>query len=555
MASETTRVIVPGSERKAAAGARVRGAVAPDLRIEVTVRLRGRKPAAAAAQKLMALAARLPANRTYLTREEFARERGADPADVAKVEAFAHDHDLTVVRSNLAQRTLRLAGTAAALGRAFGVKMKVFEGRGTRYRGRTGPIYVPRELRGIVTGVHGLDNRPVAKPHFRRRSQLVKGQALSTRNAADGSLAVPDVARLYDFPRKLTGKGQCIALVELNDLDDQNNVVGTGFKTSDIRAFFKRLGLKPPKVVSIGVDGGMNLPGQSDSDGEVVLDIEVAGAVAPEATIAVYFAPNTTAGFINAVKAAVHDAVRKPSVVSISWGGPEDPGGHASPQFFQGLDEALQDAAAMGVTVCCAAGDDGSADMGRDWDGRLHADFPSSSPFALACGGTTLVGSGATVTSEVVWNEGRRGGAGGGGVSNFFARPPYQAKAKVPKSPKGKVGRGVPDVAGNADPLTGYQIFLDGKPDSIGGTSAVAPLVAGLIALINQRLQTVAGKKTAGFLNPLLYGQAASALRDIVTGNNDIFGKTGKYVAVKGWDACTGQGVPDGNRLLKTLAP
>jgi len=306
-------------------------------------------------------------------------------------------------------------------------------------------------------------------------------------------------------------------------------------------------------VVSVGVDGGANMPGFSDADGEVVLDIEVAGAAAPGAKIAVYFAPNTTQGFIDAVNAAVHDAVRKPSVISISWGGAEDPNGHMSPQFFQGMDKAFQDAAALGITVCCASGDDGSADMSEKWDGKPHTDFPSSSPFALGCGGTKLIGSGSKITSEEVWNRGRRGGSGGGGVSNFFARPSYQSKAKVPKSPKGKVGRGVPDLAGNADPFTGYQIFLNGAPDSSGGTSAVAPLLAGLIARVNERLVAKVGK-TAGFINPLIYGPAASALRDITTGNNDIEQNlNGKYTAGKGWDACTGQGVADGVKLLKAL--
>ena len=298
----------------------------------------------------------------------------------------------------------------------------MFRARDLSYRGRTGPIYIPKELKNIVEGVHGLDNRPVARPHFRLRPAST-GVA-KPRNAQDGTLAVTEITQLYDFPTDLTGKGQCIALIELNDQDEQTGKIsGTGFKASDIAAFFKRIKMPAPEVVSVGVDGGANMPGFSDADGEVVLDIEVAGAAAPGAKIAVYFAPNTTQGFIDAVNAAVHDAVRKPSVISISWGGAEDPNGHMSPQFFQGMDKAFQDAAALGITVCCASGDDGSADMSEKWDGKPHTDFPSSSPFALGCGGTKLIGSGSKITSEEVWNRGRRGGSGGGGVSNFFARP------------------------------------------------------------------------------------------------------------------------------------
>jgi kumamolisin len=278
----------------------------------------------------------------------------------------------------------------------------------------------------------------------------------------------------------------------------------------------------------------------------------VAGAVAPGATIAVYFAPNTDQGFVDALTTAVHDSVRKPSVVSISWGAQEEAW---TQQSLDAFDQALQDAAAMGVTVCCAAGDDGSSDIreANQRDGQPHVDFPASNPFALACGGTKLLGSGTQITSEVVWNEGDSGT--GGGISNSFARPAYQAHASVPKSPTGKTGRGVPDIAGDADPETGYQVRLVGGQNTvIGGTSAVAPLWAGLVALLNQKLASV-GKPAVGFCNPFLYtslSQSAAALRDITQGTNDIEG-LGKYKAKKGWDPCTGLGTPDGAKLLAAL--
>jgi kumamolisin len=206
------------------------------------------------------------------------------------------------------------------------------------------------------------------------------------------------------------------------------------------------------------------------------------------------------------------------------------------------------------VTVCVAAGDSGSSDLDeQDSDGRPHADFPASSPFALGCGGTALRGTGTTIESETVWNEGRNGGSTGGGVSNVFPLPSYQSGAHVPKSPSSKSGRGVPDVSGVADPATGYQVVIAGKTKPpMGGTSAVAPLWAGLIALINQKL-AAAGKPTAGFLNPLLYGTLVGALRDIVTGDNDIDGNLSKYAAKAGWDPCTGLGSPNGAKLLSDL--
>jgi len=544
------RIVLAGSQRKAVPGAKRSGAADPDSNIYVTVRVRSKRDSRNGAD-IMTQGRKLPARRTYVSREEFADAHGADPADVAKIGEFAQEHGLMVMASSLAQRTVKLSGTVANFNAAFGVKLQNFKSRGVAYRGRTGVITIPKTLKNIIRGVHGLDTRPVAAPHFRMRSKR-KGAA-SPKNAADGSLAVSDITKLYNFPSGLTGKGQCIALIELNDQDRFGNITGTGFKSSDIAAFFQKAKIPAPQVVSIGVDGGKNMPGFSEADGEVVLDIEVAGAAAPGATIAVYFAPNTTQGFIDAVKAAAHDNVRKPSIISISWGGPEDPDGQVSQQFFDGMNEAFQDAAAMGVTVLCAAGDNGSPDMEpADWDGKPHADFPSSSQLTIACGGTKLTGTGTTIKSEVVWNEGQRGG-GGGGVSNAFGLPPYQAKAQVPKNPKGKKGRGVPDVSGVADPATGYEVFLNGKSEVFGGTSAVAPLLAGLLARINQRL-VAKSKKTAGFINPLLYGPASSAFRDITTGNNDIYKKLkGKYTASQGWDACSGLGVADGSKLLTSL--
>jgi kumamolisin len=411
-------------------------------------------------------------------------------------------------------------------------------------------LSVPKELGKIVAGVFGFDNRPVAKPHYRRRPKASGAGKAAPRNTADGSFTPPQVAGLYNYPAGLDGSGQCIALVELNDTDQNGQITGTGYNAADLQTYFKKLNLPLPQVTAVGVDGGGNVPGADpNADGEVMLDIEVAGAVASGAIIAVYFAPNTDQGFLDAVHAAVHDSVRKPSVVSISWGGSEDSWTDQSRNAF---DQVFQDAALLGVTICCASGDDGSPDLPRaNRDGHPHVDFPSSSPFALACGGTKLLAAGTAIKSEVVWNEGDQGGAGGGGVSNFFALPAYQVGSKVPRSPSGKLGRGVPDAAGDADPATGYQVRVDGQDTVIGGTSAVAPLWAGLLARINQRLAKLA-EPSAGFINPILYKMPGS-FHDIVQGNNDIDGTLRKYSARRGWDACTGLGSPDGTKVMRGL--
>ncbi|KJC44580.1 S53 family peptidase [Bradyrhizobium sp. LTSP857] len=546
MASSTKRVALVNSARKLPKGAKLVGAADPKQEIEISVRLRAKR---ADDEKVMALGAQPPRERQYLSRAEFAEEMGADPADIAKIDDFAHHHELNVKSVHLASRTVKLTGTVKAMSAAFGVKLDKVKHDGATYRMRKGNVQIPAELEGIVIGVHGLDNRPVAQPHFRRRT-ATKGA--TARAGQGGSFSVEQIAQLYNFPGGETGAGQCIAIIELNDIDQKGHPTGAGYKTSDLKAFFKKAGIPMPKIAPASVDGGANKPGHSDADGEVVLDIEVAGAVAPGAKIVVYFAPNTTNGFIDAVKAAVHDSARKPSVISISWGGPEDPAG--SQQFVDGLNEAIRDAAAMGVTVCVASGDNGSADMSEGWDGKPHADFPASSPFALACGGTNLKAPNGHI-NEVVWNGGTQGGAGGGGVSIVFPRPQYQAHAHVPKSPSHSVGRGLPDVAGDADPATGYQIFLNGVMTTIGGTSAVAPLMAGLIARINEATTKKFGK-TVGFINPLIYASHAQGVfRDITVGNNDITGSLhGMYKAGPGWDACSGLGVPNGAALQNLLA-
>jgi kumamolisin len=551
MKKSANRVALPGSTRKIPRGAKLLGPSPPQQRIQITVRLRSRRGANPLKEVIGAQMLQSPRQREYLSRRDYAERFGADPTDVAQIEAFAHAQGLTVISIDMPARIIRLEGSVAALSAAFGVKLSRVRIDGAERRVRRGDIFLPTELQNIVLGVHGLDNRPVATPHFRIARP---DRRVSKRAALAGSFLPPEVAKLYEFPGSLSGAGQCIAILEFNDLDKNGHPSGAGYLTSDLQGFFHKLGIAMPAVTAVGVDGGANLPGKSHSDGEVVLDIEVAGSIAPGARIAVYFAPNTTSGFIDAVNAAVHDDVRRPSVISISWGGPEDPDGHSPGQYLDGLNEAIEQAAAMGVTVCVAAGDDGSADMGKDWDGKPHVDFPASSPYSVACGGTSLKAKDSAVSDETVWNDGLSGGATGGGVSNYFARPPYQQDFRIPASPKGFNGRGLPDLSGDADPNTGYQIFLGGQWQVIGGTSAVAPLMAGLVTLINEQLQKQFST-TAGHINPIVYAKGGvGAFRDITVGNNDIAGKLhGEYSAGPGWDACSGLGVPDGAKLLRLL--
>ena len=262
-------------------------------------------------------------------------------------------------------------------------------------------------------------------------------------------------------------------------------------------------------------------------------------SVAPDANIAVYFAPNTDAGFLDAITTAIHDTTNKPSIISISWGGPES---SWTQQAMTAFDAAFQAAAAMGITVCVASGDSGSSDGVND--GGDHVDFPASSPNVLACGGTSLQASGSTITSESVWNDGAQGGAGGGGMSSFFPLPPWQHGLELIQTSGATqtlTMRGVPDVSGDADPQTGYDVRIDGTDTVIGGTSAVAPLWAGLIARINSMRGS-----PVGLINAQLYA-TASVLNGITTGNN------GSYEAGPGWNACAGLGSPNGTKIAALL--
>jgi len=467
-----------------------------------------------------------------VTRAQYRANYAASGSDIVQIRKFAKEFGLTVAEESAERRTILLTGTVAAMQKAFGVELKNASADGENYyRVREGGIQIPASLSGIVVAVLGLDDRPQAQPHFRVIDDSHAKPGISPHAASTNISYTPiQVGELYQFPAGATAAGQTIAIVEL----------GGGFRSADIKAYFKTLGVKAPTVSAVSVDKGKNAPTTSNSaDGEVMLDIEVAAAVAPGAKIVVYFTPNTDQGFIDAISTAVHDATNKPSVISISWGGPESTW---TQQSMTALDAACQSAAALGISITVAAGDNGSSDGVTD--GANHVDFPASSPHVLACGGTKLVGSGSAIASEVVWNEdANKEGATGGGVSAIFALPTWQANSNVPKAGT-FAGRGVPDVAGDADPTTGYSVRVDGKALVIGGTSAVAPLWAGLIALNNAQ-----NKTTAGFLQPAIYAaKAKSAFNDIVSGNN------GAFSAGPGWDACTGQGSPIGTALVKLLA-
>ncbi len=519
-------VRLAGSERAPLPHAIEAGPLDASRRAEVTLVLRRRAE----------LPEEIVVGPTVLSGDELAGRYGADPADVDLVRRELSSRGLQITAVHPVTRRVKVAGTLGDLSSAFGTTLRQVTspdpaGQGqVTHRYREGALYLPAALGGVVTAVLGLDTRPQARPHFRTAAAA----------AARGTSYTPSqVADIYSFPAGTTGAGQTVAVIEL----------GGGFTTSDLDAYFASLGLAVPSITAASVDGATNNPGDtSGADVEVSLDIDVIGAAAPGAAQVVYFAPNNgDQGFVDAISDAAQ-ASPAPIAISISWGQSED---SWTAQGLSAMNAAMSDAAALGITVCVAAGDNGSTDGASD--GQQHVDFPASSPYALGCGGTKLLADPATgtVTSEVVWNElSAKEGAGGGGVSDQFALPSWQADAGVPARAAGGSagGRGVPDVAGNADPTTGYQIYSGGQAQVVGGTSAVAPLWSALVA----RLAQATGKRF-GLLAPLVYagvspGADVAGFRDITSGNN------GAYSAGPGWDACSGLGVPDGTALLQPAA-
>ncbi|WP_353071954.1 S53 family peptidase [Tunturiibacter gelidoferens] len=536
--SASPRTVLPGSEKSAFVQTAGEKPAPSGTKITVSVVVRRKAP--------LKVANRLGKQR--LTHAQYRKTHGADPAAVKLVRTFAKEFGLTVAPDTPGpeRRTIKLTGTVAAMQKAFGVTLVHKTHDGTTYRVREGSITLPTDLVGPVEAVLGLDNRPQAQPHFRIAGEagdltanIAQAGGFAHPHASGTSISYtpPQIAALYQFPPNASAAGQTIGIIEL----------GGGYKTTDLTAYFKTLGQKTPSVKTVSVDGGKNSPTNANSaDGEVMLDIEVAASVAPGANIVVYFAPNTDQGFIDAIATAVHDTTNKPSVISISWGGPES---SWTTQSLNALDAACQSAAALGITITVASGDNGSTDGLTD--GSNHVDFPASSPHVLACGGTKLIGTGSSINSEVVWNEiANNEGATGGGVSNFFPLPTWQANAGVPAPTNSAGGRGVPDVSGDADPSTGYIIRVDGKTLPIGGTSAVAPLWAGLIAVANAQNGT-----SAGFIQPAIYAaKGAAAFNDITSGTNYSGSPTG-FTAGPGWDACTGLGSPIGTKLITVVNP
>lgn len=537
--AKNTAIELPNSVHYIPAGAAAAQRTNSNRFIHVTLGVRRRKDL----PDLTSLDNRLPGERKYMTRERLAREFGSDPDAVTKIQAFARRNGLVVTREQPSAARLTLGGTVSDLSRAFRVTLMDYTHPTLgQFHARTGPVSVPPDLAQAITGVFGFSNQRI----LRRRRSATHAHADPTVKGRPWFVPT-ELAPIYNFP-DADASTQCIGLLEF----------GGGVESSDVTAYFQKIGVPEPRVQVVPVDGVSTDPAADpDSTGEVMLDVDVAGGLGGGAKVAVYFSTFDEKGLIDCLAAVVEDGANDPAVLSMSWGWDENqPFNGTVPWSAAAIDHvnhAMLALAHLGVTVCVSTGDDGSEAQIRD--GRAHVLFPASSPYVLAVGGTTLHArkstAGKLTLNEVVWNDGP-GSGGGGGISDYIPAPAWQSGV-VPKSinPSAFVGRGIPDVAAVADPATGYLVMSGGKLQIVGGTSASAPLWASLVTRINVLLGSRAGN-----FNALLYSKfgPAGVLRDVTVGNNDTGGLLGGHFAAgPGWDACTGWGTPDGQKLLIAL--
>lgn len=311
------------------------------------------------------------------------------------------------------------------------------------------------------------------------------------------SLSASSVADRYGYP--LVAKSdQWVAFISL----------GGGISGADVKTYCTQYGFPVPPVRVVSVDGAQNsYSGDPNSaDGENALDLQnIIGATKGKVGVLMYIAPNSGSSFSRAVAQVAVDNVA--CACSISWGSDAS---NDSAADLQAMDNALQACNAKNIPCFAASGDDGSS----DGSAGANVDFPASSPYAIGCGGTTLSSAG-----EIAWTY------GGGGFSKTYPKPPWQIT--VPGD-----FRGVPDVAANGDPNTGYPIVISGRWQTFGGTSAVGPMWAAATALI----VTITGKRIVNLAKTIY---ETNLLTDVIAGTN------GAWHAGPGWDACTGEGVPN----------
>lgn len=473
---------------------------------------------------------------TVLDHDEYVYQFGALEDELVLVTDWAIANDLTIEDSSQAAATVKVIGTVEQFNTLFSITLQTVTDDEQTYYTHAADITMPSDIDGVVDIILGLDN----SVRFSHNAILDNADPAPFDPSLINSPTPVDLALAYKFPRSpgsnlAQGKGACVAIIEL----------GGGWTNQNLTSTFSRIGQPNPRVVDISVDGGVNDGGVDvGSSGEVMLDIYCVGAVVPAAKIAMYFAPNSFQGFIDTIITPTNDTVNNPSVISVSWGTTDTNWSSGSRNAF---DAALAGATVKGITVFIAAGDFGVRAI--NGGPTYTVQYPGTSPYCVCAGGTVIsINNDYSIASEVPWGTSGGPYAGGGGVSNIFSVPTWQTGFSSKTYPGGTVtaltGRGIPDVSAMA---TGYTFYY-GAANYTGtfvGTSATAPLLAGMMA----RLNVLAGKRI-GFVNADWYAVRSTAFNDQTTG--DIHGGNSVgYMATAGWDAATGIGSPIGTEIYK----
>ena len=437
----------------------------------------------------------------------------------ARITAFLGEAGVAVRSTDVTRRRMDIEAPARVLTALFHADVALYSDGVRTFRARTGTLRAPRPIAPWTRAIVGFDQRPLP----------IRAAVASDNGAA--ALWPSRVAALYGVPLDRDVSRQCVGVIAL----------GGGYRAEDLATATAGMGRRPPEIVEVSVGGAVNNFGGNDrADEEIALDLQILAALLPGARIVIYFAANSQQALADAVDKAVHDFVNDPKVISVSWGAPEM---HWTSPRREALNAALCDAARLRVSVVAATGDDLATC--NEPDGKAHVWFPASSPYALGCAGTSIDLVNDAIADESVWNIGSAGA--GGGVSDFFPVAAFQGKAGVPPSVStGRAGRGVPDVAAMASETPGYRIVVNGDVRNLGGTSAAAPLWAGVLAIANSSRSS-----PVGLIAPYLYANPGLT-RPIRQGDNRKNGVG--YTAGADWSACAGLGAPIGGRLFDALA-
>lgn len=476
----------------------------------------------------------------------FENKFGAKPESLDAVKTFAEKNNLSVLESDLRSGRVMLSGKSGDFQKAFSVELHDYATADGVVTSHTGAVALPKDLAPHVRAVFGVDQRIAASSNYKVQVLPEEIAAAEANQAGNnpvshdefmklGGYRATDIAHAQNIPLRTGGEGQHGAFIS----------VGGGIDLKDYNLFFAKQGLEQPKPLKIiEVDGAKNTPGNPHAgDIENALDGLQLQSMAPKAEISMILGPNNNKGLVDVFERGIfpRNGEAQNTVISASWGLAEH---KQTTQVVNALSIAFRQAAIRGVQVFAGAGDNGA----RSISPTYQPEFPASDPNVVGVGGLkTVLNNEGKFASVSAWNEGESSSTGGG-VSKIFRLPRWQRDVGVPPNlDTGKVGRGVPDISTNAAKATGYPVRVGGEDIVIGGTSAGAPLYAGMMLNLNAELAMVNIKPITP-LNPWMYARAKSGMfNDVTVGSNH------GYFSKEGWDPVTGLGWVDGLKMLDAM--